>query len=683
MFRRAGKRILRASPPAVHAAVRIWSVGFIAALGQFIVDTPGGSFGGGEQGTLVGWVYASIMAVLAGGCGVAALLGWRHWRGWFAGGTLVGAVFFLPALATDTAVAASLLGWFVVSVSRAVFADNRVRAYRRLAVAGHPLSRAVVHLLSLSLFSSLMVVGFELTDSPVAIYLCIGLAVLSTTGAGLTLLGDRSARFRGWTLAGTVAVVAVSLSGGLVGMVGALGAIQAALLAGTLSGGPVAAELAGQFVERPGLLVIMTFVGIALLGAVALSFPAAAEGEAVSPLDALFTAVSATCVTGLIVVDTPSAFSPLGEVIVLALFQVGGLGIMVLSTFGTVILGGRLSLRGERALEEVLDITSPAHAYRLVRFIVLATLATELLGASILTWRYVAHGFDVSEAAWRGLFQAVSAFCNAGFSLQTDSIVMFGSDPIALATHGGLLVFGGLGFAVVSWIWSRVVLRSNARMPVQVRVVLIVSLVLAAAGSLVYGLLEWNATLAKLPVQDKILNAVFQSVSTRTAGFNSVDYTQLRLPTMLVMMALMFIGAAPGGTGGGIKVTTFAVLFAAVPRILGGQHGATLYGRSVPLETIQRAAAIAIVASSTAFVALFVLLLSESAAFVSLAFEVLSALGTVGLSVGATSGLTSTGKWVILATMLIGRVGPLTLALALGQRTRARVQYPETRLMVG
>lgn len=664
--------------------MRIWGVGVVAALGQFVVDTPGGSFGGVQQGTLAGWVYAAVMLVSTAACAGGVLLGWRRWRWWFVLGTLIGATFFLPALVTDTAVAVSILAWLVGSVSRTVFSEAWATSHRRLATRERSLRPAVVHLLSLSLFSSLLVVGFELTDEPAGAYVCLGLAAVAI-GAGIVLLraaGDR--RLRAWALVSAAVVVVMGFVwGGLVVVVGALGLAQLGLLALCVSRGPIAAELIRQFVERPGLLVIGTFISIALLGAVALSFPAAAQGTPVAPLDALFTAVSATCVTGLIVVDTPSAFSALGEVIVLALFQIGGLGIMVLSTFGTVILGGRLSLRGERALEEVLDITSPAHAYRLVRFIVAATFAIEAVGAIVIAWRYTQHGLELPQAAWRGVFQAVSAFCNAGFSLQTDSIVMFRSDPVALATHAVLIVLGGLGFLVVSWIWSRATVRSRSRTPVQVRVVLHVSLVLIIVGSLVYGALEWSASLAGLSTRDKIVNAVFQSITTRTAGFNSVDFTDLRAPTMLVMMALMFIGAAPGGTGGGIKVTTLAVLVAAVPRVLGGQHGAALHGRSIPLETIQRAATITLVAGTTAFTALFVLLLNESGTYASLAFEVVSALGTVGLSVGATPELSATGRWAIIVTMLIGRVGPLTLALALGRRVRARIAYPETRMMVG
>jgi trk system potassium uptake protein TrkH len=478
-------------------------------------------------------------------------------------------------------------------------------------------------------------------------------------------------------------VLALTFGGGVDPVLAVLGLVQVGLLGFALVEGPLGGELVRRFVERPALLVISTFAAVAVAGAVALSFPAAAEHGRIAPLDAFFTSVSATCVTGLIVVDTPTAYSNFGEVVVLVLFQVGGLGIMVLSTFATVLLGGRLTLRGERALEHVLELGSPAHAYRLVRFIVIATFGLEALGAAVLAACYVRHGFDLDEALWRGTFQSVSAFCNAGFSLQTDSIVMFQSDPIAILVHAALIVLGGLGFVVLAWIWSRLLHRSPARTPVQVRVVLWMSLFLVVAGAIAYALLEWEHTLAGMSDSDKLLNAVFQSITTRTAGFNSVDFTAMRPATMLFVIVFMFIGAGSGGTAGGIKITTLAVLAAAIPEMVGARRGATIFGRVIPPATLQRAATIAVVAATTMVACLFLLLLTEDGQFVILAFETVSALGTVGLSLGATATLSTVGKWIVIVTMFIGRIGPLTLALALGQRTQTRISYPETHIKVG
>jgi trk system potassium uptake protein len=674
----------RATPARALAAVRMAGTGVIAALGQLVVDMPTGYFGALESTTIIGLAYATAMLASTGLAAVGELLGWRRARWLYAPTALVGMAFFLPALAVDVMVAGSIIAWQLLSLSLVSFpaASTTARTRRLRGDAESPYQPVVIHLLALSIFVTTLVAAFEVTELLTGRVTCLVLGGIAVPLAVGMQRHDRSF-VRGVVVGLVIVAVLGALSGTLIAAIAALGVLELGLLVVMLARGPLFAELMRQFVERPALLILSSFAAIALVGAVALSLPAAAEQGRIDPLDALFTAVSATCVTGLIVVDTPTAYSPFGQAVVLLLFQVGGLGIMVLSTFATVILGGRLTLRGERALEHVLELGSPQHAYRLVRFIVTATLGLELLGAGALAICYVQHGLALDQAVWRGVFQAVSAFCNAGFSLQTDSIVMFQSDPLALGTHAALIVFGGLGFVVLAWLWSRVVRRRRSLAPVQVRVVLWTTLVLIVVGTLAYAGLEWERTLAGLSTTDRVLNAVFQSITTRTAGFNSVDFASMRPATVLFIMVFMFIGAAPGGTGGGIKITTVVVLAAAIPDILGNRRGTTLFGRVIPLATLVRAASIAVVATLTMVGALMLLLLTEDAPFLVLAFEAVSALGTVGLSLGITGSLTATGKWVIIATMFIGRIGPLTLALALGQRGRSRVQYPETRIMVG
>jgi trk system potassium uptake protein TrkH len=670
-------QLRRATPDRVLAAIRIGGTGVVGALGQLVVDMPSGYFGAAERTTALGLIYAAAMVGVMGLCAFGALLGARIVRFVFPPLLLVGTAFFLPALATDVVAAAAIVAWQLGALSRVVFADAPTKRRGRASPDESPFRAPIVHLLALSIFCTTLVVGFELTDVLGGRLACLVLDAVALVAAYVVL--HRSRELRRFGVVSIVAVVlAFVLGRGLVPVLGALGLVQVGLLALALVEGPIVGELMRRFVERPAVLVITTFAG-----AVALSFPAAAEQSRIAPLDALFTAVSAVCVTGLIVVDTPTAYGPFGEAVVLILFQIGGLGIMVLSTFGTVILGGRLTLRGERALEHVLDLGSPAGAYRLVRFIVVATFGIEAVGASILAICYLRHGFPVGEAVWRGTFQAVSAFCNAGFSLQTDSIVMFQNDTVALLVHAVLIVLGGFGFVVLAWLWSRASRRTRARAPVQVRVVLWISALLVGLGMVAYAWLEWDHTLGGLSTYHKLLNALFQSITTRTAGFNSVDFTAMRPATILLVMVFMFIGAAPGGTAGGIKITTVAVLAAAIPEIVGTRPGAMLFGREIPTATLQRAATIAVVATVTMVLALFLLLLTEEAPFPILAFETVSALGTVGLSLGVTGALTTTGKLVVIVTMFVGRIGPLTLALALGDRARPRVHYPETRIMVG
>jgi len=681
-MRRLAAIVRRASPARVLAAVRMAGTGVVAALGQLVVDMPTGYFGALEQTTIVGLVYALVMLVGTAACAGGVVLGARGIRWIYPLLVLVGLSFFLPALVTDVAVAAPTMAWLLVTLSQVAFAETA--SSRRPMLPAEPLGPylpVVVHLLLLSIFVVALVAGFEVTDVPVAKLTSVALAVLAIASAVLVLRGRALVRWL--AVSGPAVVITAVIAAELVPTLAALGVLQLGLLAIAVARGPTFAELVRQFIQRPALLTLATFAAVAVVGGVALTFPAAGEQGRIGLLDALFTAVSATCVTGLSVVDTPTAFTAFGEVVILLLIQVGGLGIMVLSTFATVILGGRLTLRGEQTLGQVLDLGSPQHAYRLVRFIVLATLGLELVGAAVLAACYLRHGLPLAEATWRGIFQAVSAFCNAGFSLQSDSVVMFQSDPIALGVHAALIVLGGLGFVVLAWLWWRVIRRDRSRASVQVRVVLGSSAALVVLGGVGYAALEWNQTLAGLAVGDRLLNAFFQSVSMRTAGFNSVDINTMRPATILLTIVLMFIGASPGGTGGGIKTTTVAVLGAAIPEIVGTRRGTTLLGRVIPTATLQRATSIAMVATVTMVLALFTLLGTEDAPFEVLAFETVSALGTVGLSLGMTANLTAIGKCVIIATMFIGRVGPLTLALALGERSRSHVAYPETRIMVG
>jgi trk system potassium uptake protein TrkH len=695
-----GRRIaarMRSTPERWLDALRMVGVGVVSALGQSIADMPSGYLGATSQATGFGLVYATAVLLGSLSCGFAVIVGRRAARGWFTVLTLAALAVFLPALTTDIVLAGAIIAWQLGTLARLLGASP---TSARLANRGHaePMRRAVAHLLLLSIFATTLVVGFQATDTLAIELVCLLLDVIAIISMALSIRRDRQPDRSMRMLIGVgLSLVLLGLltliplfaplawfeAFQLEGVLALLGVVQVAILFLALRDGPLFAELIEQFIKRPALLVVVTFALIAAAGSVVLSFPAAAESGKIAPIDALFMAVSATCVNGLTVVDTPSAFSGFGEVALIVLAQIGGLGMMVLSTFATVILGGRLTLRGEQALGQVLELSTPGHAYRLTRFIVVASLATEAVGAAMLAWRFAEHGCELPDAIWRGVFHSVASFCNAGFALQSDSIIMFQSDPIALVVIGVLIIIGGLGFLVLSWLWGRAIRRERNRAPVQVRVVLWLSAALTIFGAVAYGLLEWRASLEGLSVLDKLTNALFQSVTTRSGGYNTVDLTMMRPATILLVMLLMFIGAAPGGTGGGIKVTTLAVLTAAIPGIVGSRGGATLFGRSIAPGVLQRAATITVVALMGISLALFLLLLTEDAPFELLAFEVVSALGTVGLSLGVTPTLSVTGKVVIIVAMFIGRIGPLTLALALGRSLPPVVGYPETRIMVG
>jgi len=318
-----------------------------------------------------------------------------------------------------------------------------------------------------------------------------------------------------------------------------------------------------------------------------------------------------------------------------------------------------------------------------VLFVGFGTLVAESLGAATMSGLYLKHGVQPATAIWYGAFHAVSAFCNAGFSLHSDSLIGFARDPAMLLVMAALITAGGLGFGVLGYAWSRLTGRRRDADSVHARIVLAASLLLVVAGTVVYGVVEWNHTLAGLAPVDRAVNALFQSVTLRTAGFNSVSLEHVRPATSFMMVVWMIIGASPGGTGGGIKTTTAVVLIGSVLAVLARRERIVLLRRRMSLDTVFRSAAIATVAALAVAAGTFALLATQPQRFEVLLFEAASAFGTVGLSLGATPGLDAVGKVIVMLLMFAGRVGPLTLALLVGRATASHVHYPDSRIMVG
>lgn len=672
-------------------AARMAGVAAIGSVAQAAVDMPEGFFGPVDDVTLFGGLYSAGLALAV----AAFLVGLRRGHraaAWLAPVVLAANVgLFVPALGSDPLIAGLVIVWNLLLLAQQLFpptAASPAALGRPDPGAGSELARsgpALRHLALASLALSVGVVGYRLSGRSLAEWICLVLGY-ATLVAALPLLREMAReRSRAIYLLGVPVAGSLLAVGAPRTMLSLLAIAQATLFVLIVSRHQSTAEIVRAFFDHPSRLIAATFATAIGAGTVLLTFPAAAARGTVAPLDALFTATSATCVTGLIVLDTPHDFSLFGQAVILALIQVGGLGIMTLSTFGALLLGGRLGLRGERALAEMLDLETAPTAYRLTRFIVLSTLAVEAVGAAVLTVSFRGTGLPLGEAAWRGVFHAVSAFCNAGFALQSDSLVMFREAPLPLLVHAALIVLGGLGFVVLAAAWSRLSGRARSATSVQVRVVLAVTAFLLVAGAILYGAGEWNRTLDGLTVPGKLLNAFFQSVTLRTAGFNSVPFDELGAATTLAMMVFMFIGAAPGSTGGGIKVTTLAVLFATLRATAGAESPPTLFRREIPREIVLRSLAIVLTSILLIGTALFLLLVFEAQPFLHLMFEATSAFATVGLSLGATAALGPAGKLIIIAGMFIGRIGPLTLALLLGTSAARRppVQYPETRLMVG
>ena len=487
-------------------AARLAGACALGVIAQVAVHMPAGHFGAADRVTSVGVTYAAALGLVATLGALSAVGGplrrrmAPHLTGWLAPAVFAGNVgLFLPAVVSDPLVAGLVVVWNAVLLAQHLFP---------VLGGGGGAGPALRHLAAVSLVLSVAVVGYRLTDRLLAHGICLALGY-GTLAASWPVLRDlfRSGRRSVLVVAAPAAaslLAAVWLSSpwgpdGAWLVLSLLALAQAALLAVLWGREETTLEILRDFFDHPSRLIAVSFAGAILVGTVLLTFPAASAGaEPVAPLDALFTATSATCVTGLIVLDTPHDFAPFGQAVILALIQVGGLGIMTLSTFATVILGGRLGLRGERALTEMLDLQTAPTVYRLTRFIVLSTLAVEAVGAAGLAWCYGAAGLAPGAAVWRGVFHAVSAFCNAGFALQSDSLVMFREAPVPVLIHAVLITLGGLGFVVLAGVWNRLVRRERRPLAVQVRVVLAASGLLVAAGTVLYAACEWRGTLAGL-----------------------------------------------------------------------------------------------------------------------------------------------------------------------------------------
>lgn len=445
----------------------------------------------------------------------------------------------------------------------------------------------------------------------------------------------------------------------------------------------------------PTSLPVLTFAGLIIVGTALLMLPVAAD-PTLPPIDALFTATSATCVTGLVVVDTGSRLSLFGQWVVLLLIQCGGLGIMTFSTVLILLLGGRFSLTSRTVIQDTFTHGSDAKVTSLVRHVVMFTLILESVGAALLFIRFSTM-YPPGRALYYSVFHAISAFCNAGFSLFSESFMNFKNDPLVNLTVCSLIITGGLGFLVLVEL-KRLFLsprnpRQVRRLSVHSKLVLSLSFLLLFTGTLGFIILEWRSSMVGLSVPTKLISSFFQSVTTRTAGFNTLDFSKMANVTLLFSIFLMFIGAASGSTGGGIKVNTLGVLFALSRSRLRGEETTNIFRRTLTPASVGRAIAVFAVSVVVISIATTALMASELGTtphgesrglFLELLFEIVSAFGTVGLSVGVTRTLSTMGKVIIILVMFIGRLGPLSIALALSRRpSRARYRYAEENVMIG
>jgi trk system potassium uptake protein TrkH len=424
----------------------------------------------------------------------------------------------------------------------------------------------------------------------------------------------------------------------------------------------------------PSAILVGGFGALIAIGTVILMLPPmAAAGTWTDPVTAFFTATSAVCVTGLVIVDTAGYWSPVGELAIMLLIQVGGFGFMTGSTLLLFLLvRRRTGLRDRVLVQEAIGVPQLGDVVAVLRRVAVFTLLAETLGAVVLIVAFATvGGLPGVEAAWWGVFHSISAFNNAGFDLTGSfrGFAPFAGQALVLVPVAILILLGSLGYAIVADAFGK---RRWGPLALETKVVIVTTLGLTVLGAVLVLILEWAnpRTLGALPIPERLLGAAFESVSLRTAGFSTMDIAACRDATLVIVMALMFIGGAPGSTAGGIKVTTFSALGIAILSSLRGRPSAEAFGRRIPHAIVYRAIAVALLSIGFVFVVSLVLVLTSEATFLNLAFEAVSAFGTNGTSPGTTRTLDELGLIVTAAAMFVGRLGPLTLALALAARSR-------------
>ena len=454
-------------------------------------------------------------------------------------------------------------------------------------------------------------------------------------------------------------------------------------------------QLTGPLTSYPARVSFIAYVLVILAGGCLLTLPLARRPERppITLVDGLFTATSACCVTGLTVRSTVDDFSPFGQAVILGLIQLGGLGIMTITTLAAFQIGGQATLRQRAVIADTLGIKSGRDLRWVAWSVLLTVLVAEFLGFALLSWATWRAG-AAGNVLWRSLFHSVSAFCNAGFALDDAGLSRHaGSIPVNLVICS-LIIVGGIGFPVIFDVVARLRQRGDfwSRLSTHSKLMLLGTGGLLVVGAVSFWLLEWDELLAREPITTRILMGLFHSTTCRTAGFNTVDYAALASPTLFLTIILMAIGAGPCSTAGGFKVSTFMTLVVSSWASFRGLPRANFFKRTIAAAAVRRATATALLFGAVATIAMVALLTVESHGpvaarprwFLEALFECISALATVGLSTGITASLTDHGKVVLMVLMLVGRLGPITAAVALGRhRQPYQPEYLEEEPLVG
>ena len=438
----------------------------------------------------------------------------------------------------------------------------------------------------------------------------------------------------------------------------------------------------------PPQILVLGFFSIIIIGAILLTLPLSNTKECTF-IDALFTSTSAVCVTGLIVKDTPNDFSLFGQMVIMMLIQIGGLGYMTSATIIFLIIGKKIGITERLTIKEGLNVENLEGIIRFTKGVLLFTVIFELIGTLILTTRFLLD-YPLKDAFLYGMFHSVSAFNNAGFSLFTDNLLSYRGDITVNLTITTLIISGGIGFIVVRDLY-KYHRKEVPRLSQHTKIVLATTAVLILVGAVSIYLLEATnpKTFMGMSLKETMVVSYFSSVTPRTAGFNTVDYSLLRTETLFLTIVLMFIGASPGSTGGGVKTSTFAIIIASLYATVRGLRDTVLFKRRVPSDTISKSFLLITLAAIFCTLSTHFIITTQSTQYLSGMFEVTSAFGTVGLSVGdggvrSLSALfTPIGKLAISFTRFVGRLGPLTLAVAVTRKTQERFRYPEGGVTIG
>jgi trk system potassium uptake protein TrkH len=441
---------------------------------------------------------------------------------------------------------------------------------------------------------------------------------------------------------------------------------------------------------HPAHILALSFLFLIIIGTLLLALPVSRLDENVTLLDTFFIATSATCVTGLAPLDISTAYTFFGNVVILLLIQLGGLGIMTFSTFFAYILAGRLSMRGRDLIENSISSQPVPYLGRLLKFAVVGTLLIEGVGALILTLRF-SQDYPPAKALWLGVFHSISAFCNAGFSPFYTSLTGYATDAAVNLTVMFLIVLGGLGFWVLYdlFYWRP---RGKKRLSLHSKIALGISGWLILIGACMLLFFERDNTMQGFSAGGKLLASFFQSITARTAGFNTLPMDKLTNGALVVLIILMVIGASPGSTGGGIKTTTFAIIMASFFTRLRSREQVRIFNRGIPEQIVTKAIGISFFWMLAISLAALLLTITESSgppdplarnSMVESVFESFSALGTVGLSMGITSRLSDGGKLLVILLMYVGRIGPVTLAISIASQKSLPVRYAEENVIVG